>query len=775
MSSKINNYYNNGIFEMVQKDNYTQIRSLLSEEDIKRAIVRAKEKMPVIKDELLNKIQSLITDLKKINPFILIYQMALMELFSNRNIYSESKMDSDMVYLGYSVMYLQSIMASNAELDYTKDISENQMYDILNKIKELLKMYQEFYIGIKYMAQSNCLIDEDTNLLKMYLELLNHVTGDRYQCFHKQYFDILLPEQNNLIYEKYGINANELINGLEDYNKFLSTGLNNAINLTFKSFEDFQIHQYENMEEFRKSIENIDELSKAFDTMFGPRLFNFGEISKFPTKLLDDLSFNIGEEKEFGASPEPYFPDKVFPINKRPLIKIGNSYYSFWSRTLYDKFYRVLYRIVTEKDETKKQTWNNNQKLATEIKIPKLISEKFKFTNFYTNNYYDFVENGNKKRTENDAIILFENKILIVEIKAGAISNSSISNDFKSFENNFTDIFDKGIIQGERLINLISSQEIIIYDEDGNVKLKIPKTESKNIFVINVTIDDLNEITAHFEDTKYATYSNTHNCICISLSDLLVYLDYFEDRITFFHFLSKRCKSMITKKIMLNDELDHLGLYIEYNDYTMYSSTLESERIDWNGYRSKIDEYYCKKYNSSDAIKPKQNLPARIIEIIDFLNKNYQYYNNSIDIACMILDLSFDTKEELNARIEFLIRSKDEKILFMKGEEINYSFIVKTEKFLDMKEIDKHIYATMIPTREKSRSLFIMEYKFGNLINLKYKEYFLSDLSQDEYKDCNKLKDIIIGKRISKNKVGRNDPCPCGSGKKYKKCCGRNY
>ncbi len=23
-------------------------------------------------------------------------------------------------------------------------------------------------------------------------------------------------------------------------------------------------------------------------------------------------------------------------------------------------------------------------------------------------------------------------------------------------------------------------------------------------------------------------------------------------------------------------------------------------------------------------------------------------------------------------------------------------------------------------------------------------------------------------------KVGRNDPCPCGSGKKYKKCCGKN-
>ena len=26
---------------------------------------------------------------------------------------------------------------------------------------------------------------------------------------------------------------------------------------------------------------------------------------------------------------------------------------------------------------------------------------------------------------------------------------------------------------------------------------------------------------------------------------------------------------------------------------------------------------------------------------------------------------------------------------------------------------------------------------------------------------------------VNKDKVGRNDPCPCGSGKKFKKCCGK--
>ena len=37
------------------------------------------------------------------------------------------------------------------------------------------------------------------------------------------------------------------------------------------------------------------------------------------------------------------------------------------------------------------------------------------------------------------------------------------------------------------------------------------------------------------------------------------------------------------------------------------------------------------------------------------------------------------------------------------------------------------------------------------------------------YKEQKLSKTVVKGP-----KVGRNDPCPCGSGKKYKKCCGRD-
>ena len=35
-----------------------------------------------------------------------------------------------------------------------------------------------------------------------------------------------------------------------------------------------------------------------------------------------------------------------------------------------------------------------------------------------------------------------------------------------------------------------------------------------------------------------------------------------------------------------------------------------------------------------------------------------------------------------------------------------------------------------------------------------------------------KEKEKATPKRV--NKIGRNEPCPCGSGKKYKNCCGKN-
>jgi uncharacterized protein YecA (UPF0149 family) len=39
--------------------------------------------------------------------------------------------------------------------------------------------------------------------------------------------------------------------------------------------------------------------------------------------------------------------------------------------------------------------------------------------------------------------------------------------------------------------------------------------------------------------------------------------------------------------------------------------------------------------------------------------------------------------------------------------------------------------------------------------------------------DAPPIPDTPVEQAQSDRTVGRNDPCPCGSGKKYKKCCGQ--
>ena len=57
-----------------------------------------------------------------------------------------------------------------------------------------------------------------------------------------------------------------------------------------------------------------------------------------------------------------------------------------------------------------------------------------------------------------------------------------------------------------------------------------------------------------------------------------------------------------------------------------------------------------------------------------------------------------------------------------------------------------------------------------DIIDGKDKKY---KLANDEYccATCDKIMRTPIHANSNKGHVGRNDPCPCGSGKKFKKCC----
>ena len=188
------------------------------------------------------------------------------------------------------------------------------------------------------------------------------------------------------------------------------------------------------------------------------------------------------------------------------------------------------------------------------------------------------------------------------------------------------------------------------------------------------------------------------------------------------------------------------------------------------------------------------------------LKKLSELLKEEINFDINIDELENIEYEELLEKIVALIKdSYDEKMSVLDPE-------IKTEveKEFYLKELDnawrEHLYSmdimkTGIRLRAYNQKDPLVEYKkesfnlFSELINsIKFNTIktlqiiqFKVESAEDEAKRIaqemaqkNKLQEsqmqlnLSSDEAISEKKIARNDPCPCGSGKKYKQCCGKS-
>ena len=87
----------------------------------------------------------------------------------------------------------------------------------------------------------------------------------------------------------------------------------------------------------------------------------------------------------------------------------------------------------------------------------------------------------------------------------------------------------------------------------------------------------------------------------------------------------------------------------------------------------------------------------------------------------------------------------------------------------NIEEMDEDTVVSLAFDKEKLY-MNMVDAKADWLYNLPaWEQIFPEEKRKALYKQAKKANTIVKGP-----KIGRNDPCPCGSGKKYKKCCGKN-
>jgi preprotein translocase subunit SecA len=158
----------------------------------------------------------------------------------------------------------------------------------------------------------------------------------------------------------------------------------------------------------------------------------------------------------------------------------------------------------------------------------------------------------------------------------------------------------------------------------------------------------------------------------------------------------------------------------------------------------------------------------------DFLESDLKRLNECSDKELReILNIKF--RQSRDERIKLLgeEQAKDiEKRIFLQSIDINWkSHIQYLEQLRQV--IGLRSYGQRDPLVEYKKEAF---YLFENLLN-KLKLDFITILMnlkivQEDQTNKDQLKENKINQENINKKIGRNEPCFCGSGKKYKRCCG---
>ena len=145
----------------------------------------------------------------------------------------------------------------------------------------------------------------------------------------------------------------------------------------------------------------------------------------------------------------------------------------------------------------------------------------------------------------------------------------------------------------------------------------------------------------------------------------------------------------------------------------------------------------------------------------------YDDYINAINLLEEVLEKSnADSKKKNLLKVKKRAVEKKSKI---------YSKSPKIEK---MNNAMNELFAKMETDKAENSNAF-QYYNYLNQFDINFeteepiktKETYLK-IRPESYLDSRDLKEKNHWNKKSSSKIGRNEPCPCGSGKKYKKCCG---
>ena len=782
---KPDEYFSNGLIEAARFGNTVVTHNNMTEDQHKEWIsglaghyTEEKEKIDAIIEIIKEK-------LAKVDPLTLFNFLTSMNsmMLMSPELTTESEIPADISFQLRSVEYVQSLLVS-MEHDKANEIEEDKQeavyHEIANHCLELYSKMPLFYMYWAAQQQKMGELSPEDEEYIVFAQMMSQVRGEQYQAFRIPILKELLLPHDALLKELYGLSVADIIAGLSVLEKNLSSGRLDAMLAFGEQMDKLAIFEgAEPDEDYLKESQEV--VLKAI----GTSLFEVKENTKWTDELISDLSLVINSDKAFLSYEEfPGWPIWNLPIQYKPFIEIDGIAYCFDYYNLFDNFYVALQRAIRSHGKDYADRWNAAQGHSSEKTVGIVFENLLPGCKVHYSNHYPLKKNDS---AENDILIEYKDVLLIVEVKAGTFVYTPAMMDFDAHKKSFKALVEKAENQCIRVKQYITAGEDYekVFYADDNLETEaftIDTNKYNQIYMFDVTVSDFNEFASQMEKIKIAKAHE--GIIAISLNDLWVYKYYFDNPLQFIHFLKQRTIATETVEIATYDELDHLGMYIFHNMYSLQAKDIgQGQHVNFVGYREELDKYLSGIHVGVNYKKPKQTIPPRMTKILENVIINE---DDVTRFSNFLLDLSTEGRENFDKSISNLARRERElgrMLPAMSFGDCSYALFVEIPNIIlyPNEKREEYILANLAQNdRKECWSITIVMDEQDNILEVQYRLYAQKDIPESKRAELKAFGKEIVERRTeqflvqnNKKKIYPNDPCICGSGKKYKRCCGR--
>lgn len=744
-----------------------------------------------IKHDLPEEIEKLQLLVSAYEPVSLMHRAAYEVLPLLMKYKSENEYESDETLNLPSLEYIQYLIARTVPNNGDKEVSEEDWERCWKQAIKVVRLTGEYIFTRKSLSDPPSTIEE----LRVMIDGRRlGVRIERYSFFLIDHWRSALSPYEPWLQKAYGVGAEEIIRGLSEIDSYQKTGTigryKDALSAidalmgklaklgfdltTSPSQEELnQMKQALAPEERKKLEEDIQEKGKL---AFTPAIFDITEVTSLSPKVLSLLSIKPGEAvPPLDQEHNDLDPLSVSVFHHKPFLEVSGRFYYFYHSGFEDHVVDIIESDLNNRFPEKISVLSKRKSEEIEVVSKKLLESLITPDFSYQNVFYPNPDKPGDL-TELDVIMGVDDVLFIIEVKAGGFSESASRGALKSIEQELSDLIIKGQHQSERAEKYIKeSEHVNFFDQTGkNVLFSIKESDFRKIFRIIVTREGLGWVGAKIAvlsvlDPGLSRSYPWH----VSLDDLRVVADLFQGNpLGFVHFLERRLAASSEVVLTQHDEIEHIALYNSMNFYHEVPFKDVSRLTYDASFMRSIDVYFAEKTAGRNPEVPTQDLPVNIKLLLSALKESRQV--GRFEVASVVLSMDGEIRKEIDKKIAFLLDGIGigrQRSMRLPAPEVSTGLTITCCSGQQLHE--ELIRSAAMMERGSCNHWLVVQIE--NIDGMRIGS--ISKVSPGMFSEAELSKgraglEENISKMVDQYDIGRNDQCPCGSEKKYKKCHG---